>query len=276
MSDVSFDYNYIEELRRNVDENNEEVSLEGFVDTLKKIIPNAVKNFLGFSKSLDIRSKAVTFNSREINKILKKSQGSNYLDRSDSLVYIPPHYTGTYLQYCELLDKFADYSNSLIGNMNFFEENLGYILSNENGKLKDFSKDITEYNQWRVERENLKKELASLFTGKSTSDKTTYDQVIKRNSDFVDIAKYIDTIQEKISKIDVKKVKENINLLSSHLTDIKKMLDEKKIDDASKDIGRNIAIGTLEIAEQIEFYSLLRFQYDILTTAIFDSLDMID
>ena len=275
--EISFDTDYIEKLRNDVERvKEEEISIESFLDTLKKVIPNTIKNFLGFSKSVDVKkSNLYTLDSKDL-RDLKNITNQKYLDITDSICYIPPHYTGTYIQYCELLDKFSLYSSNLIKNMSYFEENIGIIISTKNGSLKDFSKDVKVYNQWKVEREELKKELAALFTSKSTSDKTSYSQVIRRQSDWFDIDKSLSTIAKRVNDIDSKKIKDNIKILSDHLVEIKAMLEKGEIDNSNKSIVNLLSVGCLEIAEQIEFYALLRFQYDILFTAVTDTIQLLN
>ena len=128
----------------------------------------------------------------------------------------------------------------------------------------------------RGEREELKKELAALFTSKSTSDKTSYSQVIRRQSDWFDIDKSLSTIAKRVNDIDSKKIKDNIKILSDHLVEIKAMLEKGEIDNSNKSIVNLLSVGCLEIAEQIEFYALLRFQYDILFTAVTDTIQLLN
>lgn len=249
-------------------------SMEGFLDGLKRMIPNTIKNFLGFSKSLTVNKHSVkALDRKTVNIIQSKIIAVSYMDLDHDTAMIPAYFTGTYLQYAELLLKFAQYCSKLQQHIDQYERSLALILSDPKGNLKDFSKEISEYSQWRAEREGLKQDLAALFTSKSTSDIAPYGQVIKRQSEWDDVIKTMESVSIIINRIDVKDIKDSITHLSNLLTEIKKLIDQGNLDESNKDIGKQIGMGALEIAEQIEFYSLLRFQYDILYNCIIETVD---
>lgn len=252
---------------------NEEVSLEGFLDTLQRFIPSTIKNFFKFSKSLNTTTFKFKYDKKLQDNVKKYIVTKSYLDLDDDFAYIPPYYSGTYLQYADLLFNISKYSKALEKNIDQYEHTLGIVLSSDNGKLTDFSKDIKLYNQWRSEREEYKKSLAALFTSKSTSDKVPYTQVIKRQEDWNIINETMTELEKNIMTINVVNIKKKIEVLSKHLSDIKTMVDNKTLDNGNKDLPRMIAIGALEIAEQIEFYSLLRYQLETLTKAIIDTVE---
>ena len=264
---------YLQQLRKDINpilsvESNTE-SMEGFFDTLKNIIPNTIKAFFSFTNSLSFKNSVVKgLDSKWVNVIKKDIIQHPYLDVVDKIAFAPPYYTGTYLQYVELLKEMVAYNNGLIARIEAFDITIGRIISTPTGQLKDFTKEISEYSKWSTGRNTLKNTLASLYTGKSTNDAVPYGNVIKRQADWDEVLKGLVEIEKGINQIDNKKLKKQLDILAEHLAILKEMIEKGSISNPGKDFNKQVAQGTLEMAEQIEFYALMRYQYDILLTCV--------
>ena len=276
---MELDIRYIQELRKNkVSIEGMEESVEGFFDTLSSVIPNTIKAFFGFSNSFDVKDYGIVkpIDSKISKKIGKDLLKYGYLDLSeDSIAYVPPYYTGTYLQYIDLLLDMAEYNSHLLERMNTFAVSVGEIISSETGQMKDFSKDISNYSKWAAERNTLKNTLASLYTGKNANDAVRYGNVIKRQADWTEINEKLAELTKRINSIDAKEVKKKVDTLSNHLMLLKENIEKGVIKNPNKDFNKSIAQGALEIAEEVEFYALLRYQYDIIITCITRTVEQI-
>nr|DAP45225.1 MAG TPA: vimentin [Caudoviricetes sp.] len=238
-------------------------SEEGFLDAIKRIIPSIIDSFNNFAKKLGFDDKPLSYLSHVRQVDVKEVSKSQYTDIMDAIIPIPQYYTGTYLAYISLLNKFSDVHKELLFNMETFQKNLGIALSSPTGLNQDFSSDLKRVRQLKQERQSLKEEMAALFTGRTNVVKTSYGNVIKRNADVLECAKVMAEVADKINAIDNKKVVSTTKDLAEQLNAFKKHISSKDVVINGKTVPDYFVESTLELAEEIEFYALTRYQYSI-------------
>lgn len=255
-----------------------QTSLESIKETLLNLIPDVVKNFSGYVAdfiSRDFKIKFDPISDKELNTI-KGIHSEIYLELKDKAMPIPVYFTGTYLEYLSILEQMMEYNRAIEYNQDQFRKIVGSVLSDERSRHKDYSKEIHFFTELRAKREHIKENLSRLFTGKSTLVKAPYSQVLKRNKDWDEIIKKLDTLVKEINTFPVNKVEKNVSVLNEQLNIIVDQIKKGELEEAHPSLTKALSIGALEIAEQVEFLGLSIYQMDILNKVIHTAIEQFE
>lgn len=247
---------------------------EGFISSIRRIIPSILDRFTKFVNVFKAPKPVYDFDrvtATNVNII----KGHDYIDLSDITVPIPQHYSGTYLDYVIMLKTMTDYNESLLPNLLSLERNLGIIISTPNGVNTDFTNEIKRHEADRKRRNEIKDNLASYFTSKSADSGAPYSQVVKRNHDLSECLTFFSYVADNQNKIDSNQVLKISKNISTHLTTLKKMLSNDEFGSTNKTLVEYLQIAVLEMAEEMEFFSLTRYQIDIFRTLFLDAIKQV-
>lgn len=247
---------------------------EGFISSIRRIIPSILDRFTKFVNVFKAPKPVYDFD-RVTTTNVNIIKGHDYIDLSDITVPIPQHYSGTYLDYAIMLRIMTDYNESLLPNLLSLERNLGVIISTPNGVNTDFTNEIKRHEENRNRRNEIKDNLASYFTSKSADSGAPYSQVVKRNHDLSECLTFFSYVADNQNKIDSNQVLKISKNISTHLTTLKKMLSNDEFGSTNKTLAEYLQIAVLEMAEEMEFFSLTRYQTDIFRTLFLDAIKQV-
>lgn len=252
----------------------ESVSLESFTDTVRKIIPSissAIRSFTsGFRYTLSDDNGLTTtvWNQRDWDSLVKTLDGHKFTNLMDLRLYVPEGFKGNLASYAETLLRAQEHVNKVIGDVvtpyNVF---LSKLVTNPNA-AKDTRLQLTALNQIKATREALRAQLAEYFTPGSTVAYCKVGDAVANNADWKMLGESLKSIH---ADFDIKRpaqVKEAVDDCSELLDALSNSAAENGLRDISSQTLRTLGDATLEVAREIEFFSVINYQVNTLLSVM--------
>lgn len=248
----------------------ESVALESFSDTVKKLVPSISASVRSFVSSFryklsDADGRTTEFyNEAEFAKLVKLLDSHKYTNLMELRLYVPEGFKGNITEYAKTLQRAQAHVNKVLGDVvipyNVF---LSKLVTNPNA-AKDTRLQLTQLNQIKAAREFLRSQLAEFFMVGSTASYCKIGDAVSNNAEWSVLA---DTLKLISADFDMKRpeqVKDAVEDTSELLDALSNSASDNGLRDISSQTLRTLGDATLEVAREIEFFSIINYQVNTL------------
>jgi hypothetical protein len=251
----------------------ESLVLTNLVQPLKQFFPtmiNDIKDKLSaFSNLPALMSFDLDKSSFVLNEIVKH----DFIDYGEIKVMVPEGFNGQYILYYKDLEKILLQSINIIDEViTPFTNLVGSFISNRESKTS--VQDLTSfYNKIQANREEKIKILGQYFTDGSHNSLNKVNKVISRGADLKEVAASAKLIEKLLKQINIKLIMDSTKKCVDILDLIIKRLSENKIENISPEVNKNLANGSFQVAEELQFLAVSYFKAEQYIACINDLND---
>ena len=248
--------------------------LDSFPDTVKRLMPSmsaAVRNFMsGFMVVLsDAKgSTGPQYAARAYEDATRVMDKHKFVNLMELRAYIPEGFKGDLNAYAAILLQAQEHTNQVVGAVitpyNVF---LSKLIS-DTGAVKETKLQLTSLNQIKRTRETFSSEMSGFFPNGSTVSYCKIGDVFGRNEDIVNLGETLKNIHDYFDTKKPVQVREAV----THCSDLLEVLSNNAQEGGLKDISaqalRTLGEATLEVAREVEFFSIVNYQVNTLLTVM--------
>lgn len=248
----------------------ESMALEGFSDTIKRVMPSiatSMKTFfndLPFVVAEDKGSDQPKFTRRgfeETQRLLEKQDHTKIMSLR---VYTPEGFKGHLPGYVEELLVAQKFVNNIVGEiLTPFNTYLSKLISDKKS-IMDTRIPMQHLGQAKHDRENITARLGTFFEPGSTNTSCKLGDVIQRAGDWKQFSYNVEQLSENFDPKKPGQVKEAIGHCAEFLDILSTNAENDDLREISAQNLRVLGDITLEVAHQVELFSLVNYQVNSL------------
>lgn len=252
----------------------ESMALESFADTVRKIIPSLASSIKAFTTNFryvlsdDKGATNFSYNDRDFENLVKMLEGHKYTNLMDLRMYVPEGFKGNITAYAATLQRAQVHVAKVIGDVvvpyNVF---LSKLVTNPNA-AKDTKLQLSALNQIKQAREFLKGQLGEYFQAGSTASYCKLGDAVESNNDWKLLFAALNGINTDFDIKRAEQVKNAVDDCSQLLDALSTAAQENGLREISPQTLRTLGDATLEVAREIEFFSLVNYQVSVLLTVM--------
>ncbi len=246
---------------------------ENIYAAVTSFFPRLIEGVKSFANGIFTDNAAHVFQLTDVKAIERKILGANYVQMSPVTLPVP---AGMCINYPDYIAVVAD-SVDIVERINNevlvpFVTWLGVLLTNPE-ELRTL-RATTNINglQWH-DIDGIQKRYAKAFDKQAKSEKP-YGELYRRNVDYVQAVKDTNGIAERMARIDrtamIKQMETAVQYLERIIENTKSNPEQFKV---SGPVLDSLSKLTYHVAKEIEFYSIVAFSAQALTTAVEDGND---
>ena len=233
--------------------------------------PRFIEGVRTYANGLLAPSTPPVFNLVDIKSTSSYLLKANYVQLSPVSAFVPPGLTATYLEYISVMESCVDIVERIDHDvLQPFNTWIAVLLTNPNALNSLRATTDIPGLQWH-DLAATRKAIKECFNNSAITE-IAYGKVVKRNTDFVEAAKRVNGLTERVSKIDRVHI---MSAIESIVTGINRLIEnvrsnpeQYQVSGATLDV---LAKLTYRAAEEIEYYSVIAYQLQSLTVAINDT-----
>jgi hypothetical protein len=138
----------------------------------------------------------------------------------------------------------------------------------------DIRDDTTKFKGYEATRTGLTKDISSHFS-KGNTGRTLFHDAYGSYDEFKKVCKDNNSLTKRLDQIDLKKVADQVKKIVDTLDIAIASAERGDYDKASNEALMNLANGTFELAQQVEFFAATAYRIKALTFAISETEDKI-
>ena len=176
------------------------------------------------------------------------------------------------------------YQTSLVFSLDYYEEvtevllrefyvTVAAFVTNKDRKLS-VKDDTVKYKAYASSRTGLTKDVSSHFT-KGNTGRTLFHDAYGSYGEFMKVCNDNNNLTKRLDQVNLKKVVSQVQKIVDTLDIAIKSAANGDYDKASNEALMNIANGTYELAQQVEFFAVTAYRIKALTFAIGETEDKI-
>lgn len=248
----------------------ESAALESFSDTVKRLVPSIASSVSSFTNSFravlqNARGSSTAFyDEREFERALNVLDKHKFTNLIDLRLYTPEGFKGNIATYAAVLLRAQEHADRCVGDVltpyNVF---VSKLVTNPNA-ARETRLHLADLNKVKAAREFLQAQLAEYFPAGSTSAYCKVGDAVENQGSFKTLN---DTLKQINALFDPKKPGQ----VSAAVKDCSELLDalsnaahEDSLRDISAQTLRTLGDATLEVAREIEFFSIINYQVNSL------------
>lgn len=250
------------------------VAMESYGDSFRKIIPTMRASLSSYADTVRTNLAALSsrnvgeFNSREFEQLVSLMEKHQHINVIDLRFYVPEGFRGNIVDYSKLLIKVQAHTNKVIADvLTPFNVYLSKLLSDKNAAAEN-GVQMAQLIALRNEREVLRQAMEEYFPKGSTNAAIKVGEAIDRKQDWAELAFQLKTLSNNFDKKMPGKVTEAIN----HCAELLEALSDSSIQGGMDAISaqqlRTLGDSTLEVAKEVEFFSVVNYQISTLMTVM--------
>lgn len=248
----------------------ESVSLESFAETVKRLVPSIASSVSTFTSGLRVvlqssrGASTAYYDEREFDRAVGVLAGHKFTNLIDLRMYVPEGFKGNIAAYAALLNRAHEHADRVIGDvLNPYNVFVSKLVTNPNA-ARDTRLHLADLNKIKTAREFLQAQLASFFPAGSTVASIKLGDGLDNQGNIKELAGHLKAISE---VFDPKKT-ETVNKSVKDCSELLDALGEAAHNDGLRDISaqtlRTLGDATLEVAREIEFFSVINYQVNAL------------
>lgn len=245
------------------------VAMESFSDSIRRIVPTmraaissyaeTVRTNLGF-----FGKSTAEFNPREFDQLVQLMNKHDHVNIIDLRFYVPEGFDGNIVSYVELLDKALEHANRVVGDaLTPYNVYLSRLLSDKSAPAEN-RVELTNLIKMKNDREVLRQNLEQYFPKGRTNSSIKLGDAISRKQDWAELARGLKTLSINFDRTQAKKVTDGMNHCVELLEALSDTTGGGGLDDISAQQLRVLGDSTLEIAKEVEFFSIVNYQVNSL------------
>lgn len=182
-------------------------------------------------------------------------------------VPIPEGFIGNYDSYQNSLFSCIEYYEDVtVPMLREFYVTVAAFVTNKDRKLS-IKDDVSKYKKTENERSKIIKEVSAHFN-KGITGRALFHEVFNDFTEFKKVCNDNNTLIKRLDHIDLKRVASQVKKIVDTLDIAIKSAQNGDYDKASNEALMNLATGTYELAQQVEFFSVTAYRIKALTFAI--------
>lgn len=186
----------------------------------------------------------------------------------------PEGFIGNINKYQISLDLSLDYYEKVTSVMlREFYITVAAFVTNKDRKLS-IKDDTAKFKGYEAARIELTKDISSHFS-KGNTGRTLFHDAYANYDEFKKVCKDNNSLTKRLDQIDLKKVADQVKKIVDTLDIAIASAERGDYDKASNEALMNLANGTFELAQQVEFFAATAYRIKALTFAISETEDKI-
>ena len=248
-------------------------SPETVYSAVTNFFPRLITGIKDFASGIFAESNTPVFQLTDIKSIERKVIGANYVQMSPVTLPVPSGLAVPMADYVSVVADGVDILERINSEVMVpFVTWLAVLLTNpEELRTLRASVNIPAL-QWH-DIDGVQKRFAKSFD-KSAKAERPYGDLYKRNVDYVQTVRDVNALAERVARIDraalIKQMETAVQYLERIIENTKSDPEQFKISGATLDVLSKL---TYHVAKEIEFYSIIAFSLQSLTTAVEDGND---
>lgn len=248
----------------------ETISLESFSDTVRRLVPSIASSIASFTNGLrvvlqaDRGSTTAFYDERNFDRAVTQLTDQKYANVLDMRIYTPEGFKGNIATYAEVLARAQKHADGVIADVvtpyNVF---LSKLVTNPNA-ARDTRLQLSELNKIKAAREFLTGQIAAFFPAGSTAAAGKFGDSIENMAALRSLADNLKTIDAAFDQKKANAVTQAVKDCSSLLDALSNQAHEDGLKDISAQTLRTLGDATLEVAREIEFFSLINYKVNSL------------
>jgi hypothetical protein len=169
-------------------------------------------------------------------------------------------FRGNYLEFTEVMHEAIHRMRSF--NKEVLEPFYTVLARFMNDKeyRKSVKDETRKYEMLKQSRLKSTEEVSKYFIGHGNDTRINIGTVMARVSDYEQIVKKVSVLSTDVNMLDINLIKENAKKCVEVLDLILQKVDNGSIDSVSPEVARSLAIGTFEIASELEYIAGMYYQ----------------
>lgn len=233
--------------------------LEDFSELLAKSIPALGQSLsASFEKSLSLFQGFIAGFSPDV-RLLNFANTVPYAALAPMKIYVPEGFSGTAVEYVELLKDSVDHTEDLIASViNPYNGFLSSLISNPDA-AKNTAIRPAVFDRKDRERDELNQKIGKLFKN-GTASTGKYEAFFKRNLELVDTKKGLDQIYNRLQAAKPSLVQNAVSDTLELIKGLESVLPKEQLRAISPQAVKYLAEATLTVAKEVEFYGITRYR----------------
>lgn len=226
---------------------------------LANVFPSILAGFTSFANHFMPAAPGIKLNTKQ-NDFIRCVETQRYSDLSPLGAFVPEGLQVSYLEYITALKPAVDHAVLYVfKGLNEFSMLLAQIINTEEAKFNSRSfKQV--YTTGQDNRGKINTELGNCFLKGSTRSELTYKDVVKRNTDWIDVLHLSDMLVDEINKVDRTALNKKVKEIVEYLNIIQDKIKREEFKGAFPTLAENVADGTFQIASELEFYAAIYYK----------------
>lgn len=251
--------------------------LSNFATTIREAIPSMLTSIsdalssLSFSDQIS-RQKTISNNRTAFLNAIKKS---NFVELSDTKIFVPEGFQGHLPSYVEVLKLCANHAGKVVADVlmpyNLF---LSQLLSSDDARLSSFGK-LGYLSNTDVKREEFTKLTSNYFVKGSTQVKQPYGKTFNRNSEWEDMFISQNETVKAIEQVNRKTVQNSVDDCVQLIEAIKQATNDGEMNNLSGPMVKQLSSATLSVANEVAFYSITVYRVNGMEKVIDETIDIL-
>lgn len=233
--------------------------LSNMTSTIKNVFPNFLQKLSTSFAQVDSIPEVKVKLPQVQQFVINHMDDKQYLDLADLMIKIPEGFVGNFAEYADTLNEISKTHLAIVDTvLKPFIIYLSHFISNKDAKLS--TTDTTnKYLTTQKTRNSCIDMVASFNTGQSVAT-AKLGSVFSRKADILQTYIKVATLTQTLAKTDLKVIQDHVKNCVELLNIVINQVESGKIVNVTPEVTRNLAFSALEIAEEIEFMSLMHFK----------------
>lgn len=243
--------------------------LTNMVQTIAKVFPSIAEKVTNmFAVTKELPELKFGF-SKEQKFVTDNMHNAQYLDMADLQIHIPEGFTGSIVQYGDLLGtlvhKHRKSASESLQNFNIY---LSHFLSNKDAKLSTLDNTSMYYEMHKARDTSI----ANLrhFTTESAKTTVSLGSVINNKDGLRVLFNNKGVIQKQAESIDMKEMNAGVAKCVDLINIVIDQIEKGLITNVTPETTKNLAYSASEVAREVEFFAVLYFRVIGFVTCVDD------
>lgn len=233
--------------------------LSNMVSTIKNIFPNFLQKMTTSFAQVESIPQVVIKLPQLQQFVVQHIDEKQYLDLAELVISVPEGFIGSFAEYSNILSEIASTHLTIVDTvLKPFITYLSHFISNKDAKLS-----TTDTTAKYVAAQNIRKNNVESITHFRTNGSVAYAKlgsVFSRKPDIIAAYQSTAKLTQDLAKTNLKVVQDHVKNCVELLNIIVDQIESGKITNVTPEVTKNLAFSTLQIAEEIEFMSLVHFK----------------
>lgn len=248
-----------------------EVSQEGIVDTVRKLVPSVVKDFIAYIRDLQTAPTTLrlTHPLEEINQVTAKV---NYVEMKPLAIMKPETMGSDYETFSKAVLAAVQEAKQVDRILDEFVQFLGVLVSHRESLMatRDLFAGYDSVKSYNSKREAAIQAISKLTANNQLST-TTYGKAFKNHQGLAYSYQAIQEACESMNRVNRSELTKKMKIAADLLSEFNRKVKAGEVDHISDKVVLEVADVSLAIAHYLEFFSFTYFQVMSLSLAFNDA-----
>ena len=236
-------------------------------DMLKRAFPVLVAEVKDLFGTIDPAAPAIPL-PKDAKAFISEIKKHRYLDISPLTAYVPAGLEATYDIYETKLRHAVEHCDGIFERvLNPYASYLSQLITNKEAQLETINK-RAYHKQMELTRDEINKEIGSVFKKGSTVTQSSLGSVVSRNNDWEPVMQRVFLLSDRMNRIDRKALTKKITECSQLLDTLHGMIRRGEMMGVTPEVVENLSEGAYQVARELEFYSVTFYRVQALAESV--------